>query len=51
MCNERWECLDSLHPAQVRMIRELLKLSDGILGPLATEAPRIRRRQKTEAKM
>ena len=43
--------LDCLHPAQARMIRELLNLPDIVLRQEVEPMQRMRRRKKTEAQM
>jgi transcriptional regulator with XRE-family HTH domain len=51
MCNELWDRIDALHPVQVRMIREIVKIPDLLRQPTQVEPIRIRRRQKKEVDM
>lgn len=52
MMHELWHEMDKLHPAQIRMIRDVLHLRDRINTPSRSEVGgRARRIQEQEAKM
>ena len=50
LCNELWDKIDQLYPAQINAIRELIKINDQIISGMLSEPARIHRR-KGEAKM
>nr|WP_315485361.1 helix-turn-helix transcriptional regulator [uncultured Undibacterium sp.] len=51
MISDLREQLATLHPRQIRMIREIINMREFILEAPVIEARRIRRRSKTEANM
>lgn len=51
MFNDLWENLDRIHPAQVRMIQEILRMPAVMAERSKAEPARIRRKAKEEAKM
>ena len=50
LCNELWDKIDQLYPAQINAIRELIKINDQIISGTPPGPARIQRR-KGEAKM
>jgi transcriptional regulator with XRE-family HTH domain len=51
MCAELWADMDRLHPAQVQMIREVIRLKDRITNVAPPERGRVVRQQTKEAEM
>lgn len=51
LCSELWGKIDRLHPAQIKAIRELLKLDELMANTRIVSSERIRRRAKEESKM
>lgn len=51
MLSELWDSLDSLHPAQVQMIREITRIKEQLNATPMPERGRIVRQQKEVAKM
>ncbi len=51
LCNELWAKIDQLYPAQIRAIRELIKIDDQIADMPRYSTRRIHRKDKEEPKM
>ena len=51
LCSELWVKIDRLHPAQIKAMRELLKLDDLMADTRLVSNERIKRREKGEPKM
>jgi transcriptional regulator with XRE-family HTH domain len=51
LCSELWGKIDRLHPAQIKAMRELLKLDELMANTRIVSSERIRRRAKEEPKM
>ncbi|OIQ70083.1 hypothetical protein GALL_483100 [mine drainage metagenome] len=51
LCSELWGKIDRLHPAQIKAMRELLKLDELMADTRRVSTERIRRRAKEESKM
>lgn len=51
MYAELWEGQEQLHPAQIQMIREVIRLKDSIANTVRPGPGRVIRRQEREAEM
>ncbi|MES2181945.1 MAG: helix-turn-helix transcriptional regulator [Pseudomonadota bacterium] len=51
LCSDLWGKIDRLHPAQIKAIRELLKLDELMANTRIVSNERIRRRAREESKM
>jgi transcriptional regulator with XRE-family HTH domain len=51
MVSELWDALDTLHPAQIQMIRTVTRFKEQLNNVPAPDRARIVRQQKQEAKM
>jgi transcriptional regulator with XRE-family HTH domain len=51
MCAELWASMERLHPAQIQMIREVIRLKDRITNVIRPERGRVIRQQTKETAM